>query len=69
MLDNQGLTLQKSQINTVVFIFLCHVCQYLYFFVFRYALGVYNSKTEVMKIYDTEMITLQPKVIGKLCLC
>ena len=32
----------------------------------RYVLGVYNSRTEVMKMYDTEMITLQPKVLGKL---
>ena len=32
----------------------------------RYVLGVYNSSTEVMKMYDTEMITLQPKVLGKL---
>ncbi|KAM7443963.1 DNA-directed RNA polymerase I subunit RPA49 [Porites harrisoni] len=29
----------------------------------RYVLGVYNSRTEVMKMYDTEMITLQPKVL------
>ena len=32
----------------------------------RYVLGVYNSRTEAMKMYDTEMITLQPKVLGKL---
>lgn len=31
---------------------------------FRYALGVYDKKTEVMKIYDTEMITLQPQILG-----
>lgn len=29
----------------------------------KYVLGVYNSNTEVMKMYDTEIITLQPKVL------
>ena len=30
----------------------------------RYVLGVYDKKTEVMKMYDTEMITLQPQILG-----
>ncbi|XP_058968336.2 DNA-directed RNA polymerase I subunit RPA49 [Pocillopora verrucosa] len=29
----------------------------------KYVLGVYNERTEVMKMYDTEMVTLQPKVL------
>lgn len=29
----------------------------------KYVLGIYNERTEVMKIYDTEMVTLQPKVL------
>ena len=32
----------------------------------RYVLGVYNSNTKVMKMYDTEIVTLQPKVLGTL---
>ena len=31
---------------------------------FRYVLGVYNKRSEVMKMYDTEMITLQPQILG-----
>ncbi|XP_020604123.1 DNA-directed RNA polymerase I subunit RPA49-like [Orbicella faveolata] len=30
----------------------------------KYVLGVYDKKTEVMKMYDTEMITLQPQILG-----
>ena len=30
----------------------------------RYVLGVYDKKTQVMKMYDTEMITLQPQILG-----
>ena len=30
----------------------------------RYVLGVYDKKTEVMKMYDTEMMTLQPQILG-----
>ncbi|XP_015763541.1 PREDICTED: DNA-directed RNA polymerase I subunit RPA49-like [Acropora digitifera] len=29
----------------------------------KYVLGVYNSNTKVMKMYDTEIVTLQPKVL------
>ncbi|XP_074619374.1 DNA-directed RNA polymerase I subunit RPA49-like isoform X1 [Acropora palmata] len=29
----------------------------------KYVLGVYNSTTKVMKMYDTEIVTLQPKVL------
>ena len=45
---------------------LCLFCEQRVCLICRYVLGVYNSRTEVMKMYDTEMITLQPKVLGKL---
>lgn len=31
---------------------------------FRYVLGVYDKRTEVMKMYDTETITSQPQILG-----
>ncbi|KAL9971833.1 hypothetical protein ACROYT_G018044 [Oculina patagonica] len=30
----------------------------------KYVVGVYNKRTEVMKMYDTEMITLQPQILA-----
>ena len=41
-----------------------HTCLIDFKMCYRYVLGVYNERTEVMKMYDTEMVTLQPKVLG-----